>query len=523
MGRIGVLSVGLLLIACGSEPGGRPGAAGTAGGKADDSNGFDPSLSPHYNAVAACLVNAAKERAGDQLQAEENLRACVGNANNEVWSLVQRSIPARLPNEYTGELDPVEGDEVDVLAQRLRASQMLVCEVFAGVLGGDDDREQALVEARCLSEAEVHTANLIDAHFELGFPRLQLSPNDRRFERCNARLEDAIAGGWTPPEEAIPSEHDDTPLTEEAWRVSVHHHHRDCMKGQDAELRVAWADDLADREAYVDQDFRRRLRFVTGSFERESRASRRMCEFFAYATEDEPLLATALCMSDSTAQAGTLIDVLTSEPEVDEGSTGEAPDATGEPPPPRDPPVDPPVDPPPSGDDEACYPGVTGDYTTCLPLVYPASVIDGYDYPAPLNGSANYRGPIGFIDLDAVDPKSQLSRDFTLSEVAHRWKGRYAVVQPHAIASLQALRDEVGSITVNSGYRSPEYNRGVGGATHSRHKYGDGFDMDPNDVSLSTLENACQNNGGFLVEYTSHVHCDFRFSAMDESFFGKAP
>ncbi len=508
------MSAALLAVACGSEPTGRAGPSGSVSGKADDGSGFDPSRSGHYNEVAGCLIQAAKERAGDSLRAEETLRACVGTANDAVWSAVQKNLPTRVPSEYGDELELVGGGEVDELVQRLRASQMLVCEVFSGVLGGGDLDERASIEARCLAEAELHTANLIDAHFELGFPRLRLAPNERQFARCNAGLDEALARGWTPPEEAGPSEHD-TPLSEEAWRVSLHHQHRDCMKGQDAEHRVAWADDLGEVEDYDDQDFHRRLRFVTSSFERESRASRRLCELFTLADPNDRSLAAALCMSDSTAQAATLIDVLTSEPEVDEGSTGEDPETTGD-----SMPSEPPPMPPASSEGEACFPGVTGDYSTCLPLVFPSTTLEGYDYPSALNGAENYRMPLGFIDLDAVDPKTQLSRDFTLAEVAHRWKGRYAVVQPHAIASLQALRDAVGSITVNSGYRSPAYNRGVGGATHSRHMFGDGFDMDPNDVALSSLEDACQSGGGFLVEYTSHVHCDFRFAALDGSFFG---
>jgi hypothetical protein len=96
------------------------------------------------------------------------------------------------------------------------------------------------------------------------------------------------------------------------------------------------------------------------------------------------------------------------------------------------------------------------------------------------------------------------------------------VVQPHAVERLQDLRDAVGGINVNSGYRSPDYNAGVDGATHSRHMYGDGFDLAPLEVGLATLEAECTDIGGMLVEYSTHVHCDFRFDAVDEGFFGSA-
>ena len=169
---------------------------------------------------------------------------------------------------------------------------------------------------------------------------------------------------------------------------------------------------------------------------------------------------------------------------------------------------------------EVCFPGEDGSGTTCFDLHYlqPA----GYDYPPALGGDPNYRQPIAYIDLEAIDPETFIAPNFRLREVAEAYKGRYAVVQPHAIESLQQLREDVGAITVNSAYRPPEYNASVGGATHSRHMYGDGFDLDPVSVGLSTLEAACTDRGGMLVEYNTHVHCDFRFDDVSEEFFGAA-
>lgn len=169
---------------------------------------------------------------------------------------------------------------------------------------------------------------------------------------------------------------------------------------------------------------------------------------------------------------------------------------------------------------EVCYPGADGSGTTCFELHYLQP--DGYDYPPALGGDPNYRQPIAYIDLEDIDPATMLSPNFRLSEFAEAFKGRYGIVQPHAVESVQLLRNDVGAITVNSGYRPPEYNAGVGGATHSRHMYGDGFDLDPTAVGLSTLEAACTNRGGMLVEYNTHVHCDFRFDDASTEFFGAA-
>ena len=182
-------------------------------------------------------------------------------------------------------------------------------------------------------------------------------------------------------------------------------------------------------------------------------------------------------------------------------------------------PVDPP-DPPPTGSTEACYPGADGSGTTCLPIHYMSPMPEGYEYPPPFDDDPNYRAPIALLDLEEVDSATELAPNFTLAEIAQPEHGRYAVIQPHAIASLQALRDAVGTINIASGYRSPADNEAFGGSPVSRHLYGDGFDMNAGEVSASVLETACTDGGGMLMEYTTHVHCDFRFEDLDEGFFG---
>lgn len=173
---------------------------------------------------------------------------------------------------------------------------------------------------------------------------------------------------------------------------------------------------------------------------------------------------------------------------------------------------------------EVCFPGADNQYTTCLDVhaFDPDAPPAGYAYPEALGGDPNYRRPIALLDLEAEDPDLSLAPNFTLGEFAQAYKGRWAIVQPHAVASVQALRDAVGPINVNSGYRSPDYNAEIGGAGYSRHMYGDGFDLDPVEVSIATLQTECEAGGGMLVEYETHVHCDWRFDDVDEAFFGPA-
>jgi 3D (Asp-Asp-Asp) domain-containing protein len=183
-------------------------------------------------------------------------------------------------------------------------------------------------------------------------------------------------------------------------------------------------------------------------------------------------------------------------------------------------------DEPATPDDDAvgdvCFPGPSGAGDTCLPVVALPPGTSGYAYPAPYQGNPDYRAPIAYLDLQAIPADTKLAPNFSISELAQTHKGRYAVVQPHAVKNLQALRTQLGALRINSGYRSPSYNSSVGGASSSRHMFGDGFDIDPLNVSLTTLENACGAAGGMLVEYTTHAHCDWRFDAVDPAFFGIA-
>ena len=172
--------------------------------------------------------------------------------------------------------------------------------------------------------------------------------------------------------------------------------------------------------------------------------------------------------------------------------------------------------------DEVCYPGASEDYTACLPLIpHRTSWGSDYDYPDPYNGSEQYSAPARFIDLTTADPDLMLAPNFALDEVMQEYKGDYGLYQVHVMESLQAIRDAInGALYINSGYRNVTYNAGVGGATYSRHMYGDAVDMYSSTASLSELADICDDLGaGYVSEYESHVHCDWRDSALDAAFY----
>lgn len=71
-----------------------------------------------------------------------------------------------------------------------------------------------------------------------------------------------------------------------------------------------------------------------------------------------------------------------------------------------------------------------------------------------------------------------LSRHFNLAEFVDRRTGDHPLPSTELIQRLEQLRARgTGPIRIISGYRSISSNRAVGGATHSRHTFGDAADI----------------------------------------------
>ena len=114
----------------------------------------------------------------------------------------------------------------------------------------------------------------------------------------------------------------------------------------------------------------------------------------------------------------------------------------------------------------------------------------------------------------------KLSNNFQLSEFASKC-GRptplEVVARLRVLAqNLQVLRDEVKRpIRINSGYRSPQHNRAIKGATKSRHVVGDAADivvtgMTANEVA-ATIERLISEGKmmqGGLKAYATFCHYD---------------
>ena len=78
----------------------------------------------------------------------------------------------------------------------------------------------------------------------------------------------------------------------------------------------------------------------------------------------------------------------------------------------------------------------------------------------------------------AKDGGKKLSTNFTVKEFACRDGSDAVLVAPRLVMVLQSIRSHFGTaVTINSGYRTPQYNAKVGGVAHSQHCYGTAADI----------------------------------------------
>ena len=140
-----------------------------------------------------------------------------------------------------------------------------------------------------------------------------------------------------------------------------------------------------------------------------------------------------------------------------------------------------------------------------------------------ISGNKGYR-PLGSCiafkkkPLPKVKPVSriindiQISENFKLSEFQCKGGTQEVKVDPYLVVLLQALRKRVGRpITINSGYRTPEHNRRVGGAANSQHLLGTAVDIVINGLTPQEVADEGEKIGftGIGV-YRTFTHLDVR-------------
>ncbi|MEW6995086.1 D-Ala-D-Ala carboxypeptidase family metallohydrolase [Colwelliaceae bacterium MEBiC 14330] len=116
--------------------------------------------------------------------------------------------------------------------------------------------------------------------------------------------------------------------------------------------------------------------------------------------------------------------------------------------------------------------------------------VNGYQinqYPKPYKGLLQYNQPQGLIEINKADESRYLSDLVQIKDIMCKQRSgypKYLLVDIEGLKMLDDLYDYLRAQGLNftrfsfiSGYRTPYYNRMIGNGKHSRHLYGDAFDL----------------------------------------------
>ena len=119
----------------------------------------------------------------------------------------------------------------------------------------------------------------------------------------------------------------------------------------------------------------------------------------------------------------------------------------------------------------------------------------------------------------AKDGTKKLSGNFKVSEFACRDGSDAVLVAPRLVMVLQTIRDHFGAaVTINSGYRTPQYNTKVGGVTDSQHCYGTAADIvvkGQKPAAVAAYARKIMPDWGGVGVYDSFTHIDIREQKAD--------
>lgn len=113
----------------------------------------------------------------------------------------------------------------------------------------------------------------------------------------------------------------------------------------------------------------------------------------------------------------------------------------------------------------------------------------------------------------ATDGKNLLTPNFKVSEFACKDGSNKILVDTQLIWLVQYIRDIFNKpVTINSAYRTPEYNKKVGGEADSQHTKGKAADIVVKGVSpkqVQEVANKLLPSGG-VGSYATFTHVDVR-------------
>lgn len=115
-----------------------------------------------------------------------------------------------------------------------------------------------------------------------------------------------------------------------------------------------------------------------------------------------------------------------------------------------------------------------------------------------------------------TDANEKVGQHFKVKEFACQDGSQVVFIDNYLVSTLDILRNKVGKpVIINSGYRTPERNKAVGGAKYSYHMRGMAADIRINGMTAKEIANELNkivpDECGIIV-YNTWVHFDTRTS-----------
>lgn len=119
----------------------------------------------------------------------------------------------------------------------------------------------------------------------------------------------------------------------------------------------------------------------------------------------------------------------------------------------------------------------------------------------------------------AKDGGKKLSTNFTVKEFACKDGSDAVLVAPRLVMVLQTIRSHFGAaVTINSAYRTPQYNAKIGGVAHSQHCYGTAADITvrgQKPAAVAAYARKIMPDWGGVGIYNTFTHIDVREAKAD--------
>lgn len=112
------------------------------------------------------------------------------------------------------------------------------------------------------------------------------------------------------------------------------------------------------------------------------------------------------------------------------------------------------------------------------------------------------------------DGEKAITKNFKVREFKCKDGSDIIFVSDELVKILQQIRDYFGkAVTINSGYRTPTYNKKIGGAAYSQHMYGTAADIVVSGVKPSevySFADSILSGRGGVGKYDTFTHVDVR-------------